>query len=329
MLSNRLTVVMYHYVRPITGSAYPGIRGLELSDFEAQLEYITRHYNVISVADLVASVTDGKPLPDAPLILSFDDGYSDHYRHAFPVLKRRSLSGVFFPPACAVTERKMLDVNKVHYVLACTSDVSALVGHIDAAVELARGESGLASVADYRKKFWQGNRFDPADVIYVKRMLQVALPEKMRARLTAELFHRHVSTDEYAFADDLYLTKENLREMLANGMEIGSHGYAHHWLDSLARTQQAEDIDRSIDLLERIGVSRNGFYFCYPYGAYTPETVDLLRTRNCAAAFTTRVGLCNPQASAMLEIPRLDTNDLPKSANAAAVAWTEQANRPN
>lgn len=329
MRNKRLTVVMYHYVRPIAGSSYPEIRGLELADFEAQLDYLSRNYNVVSTADLVACVGGERPLPDTPLILSFDDGYADHYRHVFPVLKRRRLSGVFFPPARAVQERKMLDVNKVHFILACATTTSVLVNYIDTAVELARDEFGLESVADYRRRFWKGNRFDPAEVIYVKRMLQVALPETLRARITAELFRQHVSRDEYGFADDLYLTEDHLREMLADGMEIGSHGYAHHWLDSLPAQEQADDIDLSLDMLERIGAYRKGFYFCYPYGAYTPETVGILRARGCAAAFTTKVDLCKPEPGNVLEIPRLDTNDLPKHATAAPASWTELATRPN
>ncbi len=315
-MNNQLTVVMYHYVRPIAESSYPEIRGLELAAFEGQLDYIESHYNVVSAAEVVASVGGRKPLPMAPLLLTFDDGYSDHYRHVFPLLKRHKLKGVFFPPARAVCEREMLDVNKVHFILASACNMSMLVQYIDAAVESGLGEFDLASVADYRERFWKGNRFDPPDVVYVKRMLQLALPTELRTRLTTELFHRYVSEDEYAFADDLYVTEQQLREMLDGGMNVGSHGYAHNWLDSLTAQEQASDIDRSLDMLERIGLSRCGFYFCYPYGAYTSETIDILRARNCAIAFTTKVGLAPLHLVDMLEVPRLDTNDLPRKADA-------------
>ena len=50
-----LTIVMYHYVRPIAESAYPRIKGLELDLFRAQLEYMRRHYNPVSVEELLAS----------------------------------------------------------------------------------------------------------------------------------------------------------------------------------------------------------------------------------------------------------------------------------
>lgn len=37
-----LTVVMYHYVRPIERSRYPGIKGLELNDFREQIAYLKK-----------------------------------------------------------------------------------------------------------------------------------------------------------------------------------------------------------------------------------------------------------------------------------------------
>lgn len=323
-MSKALTILMYHYVRPIADSPYPAIRGLELADFEGQLDYVERHYKVVALADVVAAAGGGRPLPQHPLLLSFDDGYADHYRHVLPALRRRKLTGVFFPPACAVLDRNMLDVNKIHFLLAATADHAALVTYIDDATEAARGEFALSPLAEYRRQYWQASRFDSAQDIYIKRMLQFALPQTLRNRIVAALFHRHVSQDAAGFADELYVSEQNLGEMRAAGMEIGSHGYAHDWLDSLPVAQQAADIDRSLDLLERIGVARQGFYFCYPYGAYTGETVDILRARDCAAAVTTKVALARPDTANLLELPRLDTNDLPKNGAAAPATWTQE-----
>ncbi len=316
---------MYHYVRPIAGSRYPSIHGLELADFEGQIDYIDRYYSVVSVSDVVAAAKGGRPLPDYPLILSFDDGYSDHYRYVLPVLKRRGKTGVFFPPVCAVSEREMLDVNKIHLILASTSDHESLVRNIESAVDSARGEFALLSLTEYREQLRKASRFDTAEDIFIKRMLQHALPESLRNRITGDMFRRHVTEDERGFADEFYMSEENLGEMLAEGMEVGSHGSAHYWLNSLSPKDQAMDIDRSLDMLERIGVSRQGFYFCYPYGSYTSETLNILSDRNCAAAFTTQVALVHLDSASLLELPRLDTNDLPKSGLAAQVSWTRDA----
>jgi peptidoglycan/xylan/chitin deacetylase (PgdA/CDA1 family) len=312
-----VTIVMYHYVRPIAGSRHPRIRGLELHDFEGQLDHIERHYRVISAAQLVNAARTGSPLPDNPLLLTFDDGYADHHQYVTPALQRRGMSGLFFPTSGTVEERWMLDVNKLHFVLATVGDFGALVRIVESAVEASRSEFDMPPLADFRARLWAANRFDPPEVIYVKRMLQFALPEILRNRITSDLFHQYVSRDEAAFADELYVSVDQLRRMREGGMEIGSHGHAHYWLDSLPVADQARDIDRSLQMLDRIGVTRQGFYFCYPFGGYTSDTVALLADRGCGAAFTTRVALARPETNDMLVLPRLDTNDLPRRGDAA------------
>mgnify|MGYP001259959448 CR=1 FL=1 len=81
-----LTIVSYHYVRPIRDSKYALIKGLEKTDFEGQMEYIMRHYNVVSMEHVVASIRGEEQLPQMALLLAFDDGFSDHYLHVFPHL---------------------------------------------------------------------------------------------------------------------------------------------------------------------------------------------------------------------------------------------------
>lgn len=320
-----VTLVMYHYVRPIADSRYPRIRGLEIYDFEGQLDHIERHYRVISVAQLVQAARTGEPLPLNALLLTFDDGYADHYYYVTPALNRRGMSGVFFPTSGSVEERHMLDVNKLHFVLATAGDVGALVRSVEDYVEASRSEFDMPPLSEFRARLWAANRFDPPEVIYVKRMLQFALPMPLRNRIASHLFREYVSCDEATFADELYVSIDQLRNMREAGMEIGSHGHAHHWLDSLAVVDQARDIDRSLQMLDQIGVARQGFYFCYPFGGYTPDTVALLADRDCGAAFTTRVALARPEANQMLVLPRLDTNDLPCRGDAAPSAWTDAA----
>lgn len=319
-----LTVVMYHYVRPIASSRYPAIRGLETADFEGQLDYLQRHYHPVTAAQVIAAGRGEVDLPPAPVLLTFDDGYKDHF-NACQLLKRRRMTGVFFPPAAVVRERTILDVNKVHFILACVADVSVLVCEIEQAVLAAQNEFVLLPIEEYREKYWQANRFDPAAVIYVKRMLQVALPESLRNRIVDALFTRFVSADERSFAEELYLSEADLKEMLAEGMEVGSHGYAHYWLNSLEAKEQGADIDRSLELLVDLGVSQKDFLFCYPYGAYNQDTLQLLKQRGCGAAVTTRVDLARIGAEEMLEIPRLDTNDLPRSGGVIMAEWTRKA----
>jgi peptidoglycan/xylan/chitin deacetylase (PgdA/CDA1 family) len=316
-----LTIVMYHYVRPIAGSTYPRIRGLELKDFEGQLDYIQRHYKCVSVNEVIDAAHGRKVLPSLPVLLTFDDGYLDHYEHVFPALLKRKMSGVFFPPACAVRDHKVLDVNKIHFILERSKDLVEVIEILDAKVS----EMGIKTVAEYHIELRTPSRYDNADTMYVKRMLQFALPLNVRNQIVDELFRKFVSECEESFAKSLYLSEEHLRKMIRSGMTIGGHGDSHSWLNRLSTSQQYFEIENSFKWLQTMGACDENFVFCYPYGGYDENILALLRERNCAAGFTTKIGLSKVDSSLMLELSRIDTNDLPRGENSPVSDWTKAA----
>ena len=53
-------------------------------------------YHAITLDDLLYYLTQGTPLPDKPVILTFDDGYADNYSNAFPLLQRYGITAHFF-----------------------------------------------------------------------------------------------------------------------------------------------------------------------------------------------------------------------------------------
>ena len=51
----KVNIVMFHYIRPIAGSQYPNIKGLELASFKNQLDYFQKKFNIIKAEDLIAA----------------------------------------------------------------------------------------------------------------------------------------------------------------------------------------------------------------------------------------------------------------------------------
>lgn len=50
----------------------------------------------VGLSDLWAALFQGASLPPKPVVVTFDDGYDDAYRYAFPVLQNRAMTGTFF-----------------------------------------------------------------------------------------------------------------------------------------------------------------------------------------------------------------------------------------
>jgi peptidoglycan/xylan/chitin deacetylase (PgdA/CDA1 family) len=322
-MGSRVTLVAYHYVRDLTRSRYPRIKGLTVDEFRGQLEFMTRYYRFVGAAELLAAI-GGEPLPPAAAILTFDDGLIDHYTTVFPVLEERRISGLFFPLARPLREGRLEDVHRLHFILASMKDPDLLVKHILQAVARYRDEYSLDEPEHYWERLGTSGRYDPPEVAFVKRMLQAELPEDLRGVLCAELFGRTVSCDEAAFAGELYASMDQLRVMSRCGMYIGAHGYGHYWLDRLSPERQCEEISNAVRFLDEVGTPVTRWIMCYPYGRHNESLRALLRRAGCAAGLTTRPEIARPQEDDPLALPRLDTNDVPKSHAAQPTRWVEQ-----
>jgi len=322
---SNLTIVMYHYVRDLGHSRYPEIKGLQTELFEQQIAYIAKRYNPISAYDLMEAVVGGEELPPKAILLTFDDAYIDHFKSVFPRLEKANIPACFFPPAKCILEHKVLDVNKIHFILASVANKNDLVAAIYRSVQQNRTAYGLDPIEVYWERLAIENRRDPAEVVFVKRMLQRELPTALRSILTETLFKTFVTADELDFAQELYMSVDQIALLHSAGMYVGNHGFEHYWLDSLSEYQQRREIDLSLNFLRTIGSDTDRWIMCYPYGAYDKTTLRILREKNCTIGLTTRADIANTSTDDPLILPRLDTNDLPKSADAAPNEWMKKA----
>jgi peptidoglycan/xylan/chitin deacetylase (PgdA/CDA1 family) len=328
-MPRRLTIVMYHFVRDLANSRFPRIRGLTRTDFIGQLKYIARHYTVIRAEDLVAAVQDPSvELPPRALLLTFDDGYLDHFLNVFPLLDEMGWQGCFFPPGKAIVEKQVLDVNKIHFVLASTGDPRELLNTLFSELDKYRREYGLESNDFYYEKLATDGRYDSPDVLFVKRMLQRELPEELRSRIVDELFRKYVTEHEAAFARELYMDDDQLRCLIRHGMYVGSHSYEHVWLNTLDPEEQERQIDLSLDFLAGVGAPTTDWIMCYPYGGYNGPLTDILHRKGCGAGLAVDVDIADLNVHEPMTLPRLDTNDLPKKEDARVNEWAVRAGLP-
>ena len=92
-------ILMYHYVSVPPAGSDVYRRDLSVSPdlFRSHLQALAdAGYTPISMYDLVDHLNQGKPLPEKPVILTFDDGYRDNYENAFPLLQEFGMTAMFF-----------------------------------------------------------------------------------------------------------------------------------------------------------------------------------------------------------------------------------------
>jgi len=92
-------ILMYHYVSPLPADADAFRIDLTVEPpiFRAHMQYLADSgYTTISLYELHDALNHGRSLPPNPIVLTFDDGYTDHYDFVFPTLLEFGFSGTFF-----------------------------------------------------------------------------------------------------------------------------------------------------------------------------------------------------------------------------------------
>lgn len=95
-------VLCYHSVQP--DNVVKHYRGpyadLAMSEilFDQHLAYITKHYNVVSIDDLILHIEE--PSDKFVVAITFDDGYKDNLINVLPILEQYSVPATFYINTC-------------------------------------------------------------------------------------------------------------------------------------------------------------------------------------------------------------------------------------
>lgn len=114
--SIRLPIIMYHGV--LDNASNGNKFFISAETFENDLKYLRENsYNPIFMKDLIDYVDRGVPLPEKPIVLTFDDGYYNNYLYAFPLLKEYNMKAVISILGKTVDKYSQLD--ETNPVTAC------------------------------------------------------------------------------------------------------------------------------------------------------------------------------------------------------------------
>ena len=89
----KVPILMYHFLAEDDKNPNPW--QIRVEQFEADLIALKNEgYEAVFIQDLINFVYNRVPLPEKPIVISFDDGASDFYSLAFPLLKEHNTKAV-------------------------------------------------------------------------------------------------------------------------------------------------------------------------------------------------------------------------------------------
>ncbi len=299
---------MYHYVR-LSEPELPYFKYLHIEDFVKQLDYFGNEYGFISKESFRECLVAKEPAHG--VILTFDDGFKDHYHYVLPELTKRNLWGIFFVPTAPYSVGEFIDVHRIHLLLGKHG------GKIIAdAINKIITEKMLSHVHvhEFRQETYVSQKNDEATK-YVKRLLNYFIDYQYRKDIINELMSIYYPGED-ELLQDFYMTKKEVRSMHQRGMVIGSHTVNHPVMSKLSIDEQEREIELSFQVIESITGDNSFKTFCYPYGGFhtfTSQTESILNRHSCVLSFnveprniSTHDLAFRPQA-----LPRFDCNAFP------------------
>lgn len=87
-------VIMYHRIDENSATSSLSVSP---QSFERQMNFLKKHkYNVVPVTEVARILREKRSIPPKTIAITFDDGYEDNYRNAYPVLKKLDLPATIF-----------------------------------------------------------------------------------------------------------------------------------------------------------------------------------------------------------------------------------------
>ena len=88
-----LPILCYHSINDTQNEES---QPLEVDLFERHLAWLSTHYNVIPLSDLIARLRSDDPIEEDVVAITFDDGYRDNFEIALPLLEKYKCHATFF-----------------------------------------------------------------------------------------------------------------------------------------------------------------------------------------------------------------------------------------
>ena len=158
-ISAQVPILMYHHLsEDVTNSEM-----VSPEQFEAQIRALSEAgYTGVSFDELQGYVLRGEPLPEKPVVITFDDGYLSNYTLAYPILQKYGMKATIF--AIGVS------FGKDHY-----KDTDyAMTPHFGAAEAKEMTDSGLISIQSHTYDMHQWPPYEDGSAAVRENILPLA-----------------------------------------------------------------------------------------------------------------------------------------------------------
>jgi len=247
--------IMYHGVVNID-SNYFSPRNIHVNQFEKQIIYLKKNFNIVSVEEAFKMIQDNLKPKKKTITISFDDGLQNNLYTALPIIEKHKVPVTFFISSICTVE------NSTPYLWS--ELISALIYFHKDEIIMIDELVFKNFIETYSKtsifNFLKACDFEERDRILGLIEDKYKISEKIK-KIPEEVWKLMNSKELIKFSSSPYVT-------------IGSHGHLHYNLGIISREKSIIELVESKKLLEKV-IEKEINMIAYPDGCYTNEIKDI------------------------------------------------------
>ena len=255
--------------------------------FREQLTYLTSHYRIVPLSYIAALIEGGETIPPGLAVITIDDGYQDVYKVAYPILRQFQAPATIFVVTDFIEEKAWLWTDKLRFITQQTQSRRLEVEFNNLLIRIELDDySSRRKAAHYINALLkkQPDKLKEQAILKIAASLGIDLPAQ--------------ATEEFQ-----PLTWDEVRQLDAAGIEIGSHTVSHPILTQVDKQQLRYELHESKLHLEA-RLRRNVDLFCYPNGDCNKDVAREVKRAGYGCAVTTNYGL-NHSEIELLQLRRI------------------------
>jgi peptidoglycan/xylan/chitin deacetylase (PgdA/CDA1 family) len=286
-VANGFLSLAYHRVIPRVAGHVGDVElvSATTADFTWQMEYVARRFEPVTFATIADALDGRRSLPKRAIVVTFDDGFSDAYQHAFPVLRRLGMPATVFVSTDYADRALPFWFDLVAWTIMIAPVGPLPFNPLGAPLAIPSSERDRREAA--QTLLTRLKRCPESDRVAAVSGFQNLLSELNDGRGLG----RGLSWDE-------------MREMAAGGIEFGSHTTSHCSLTSVSAEKLDYELRQSRKRLEEeLGTQVTAV--AYPFGganSFNNAVIDGVRRAGYRLAVSYLSGvnsLASPQRYAL------------------------------
>lgn len=293
LLSDSLIILAYHRIYDMGDEDKfpfdPELVSATPEEFEIQIKYVKKYFNVVSFKDVINHIDGKKSLPKRPVIITFDDGHYDNYSNAFPVLKSLKVPATIFLSTGYIGTDDIFWFDWVTYLIYRTKKTSFSLEN-DVVFNIENSIVSRREVTEQVLEFLKS----------VPNASRLEIINNMSNELDVTLLESDKSLSSC-------LNWEQVVEMSSSGIDFGSHTITHPILSRLESSDLLNEIIQSkCDIEKHLDIDINTI--AYPVGGnseYNNNVINICKSAGYRLGISYVAGVEKTSSINLFEIKRL------------------------